>query len=668
MLVPPYGPLDAEYAIIGQSPGREEAERQRPFVGPAGRVLRQWLTEVGIPPDSCYWTNITLDVLLGSKAPNTKQTREGKERLEQELATLTNIRCIVLAGAFAARLCFTGPMAQMHGRMGKLFGKYDCIAVYHPSAYLRALNPRRRQELATRVKIALTRIKSEEREVSLPHIHIYNRMLVSGVVGLDTETDSTEARWNNLLAVGLWDGQHDTGGVSRNPPEFAPDAEPIVHNSPFDQVTLKQWEPRWHDSKMLAHLIGEKDTALKSLCLRYLGRPMLSYGEALAEDEETFLRYNAQDAKAHYDIFHELKRQAKPNILDLYESIERPMLRVYSRMTLDGVFEIDRPGLETRKQELLQEIDQLKEKVERQLGISNANSPIQVAKAFKLPNADVKALTKLQHPVADDVLTYRHYKKALSTYIDPWLKWPLPLLGTYWRPIGAWTGRPSSTRPNLQNVPHYLHKYLLFDGWEADLSQADIRIAAHVSQDPALLQAFSSGENIHDWAAREMRVKERRFAKIGVLATLYLGERSAILNQAAKFGVAEWEIAPHVEELQAALRRTFAGFFKWAETLRGRTVAKGLFGREHHVPPMGDELREWRELVAAVCQGGTADVLKCCSLDLEEASIPIRHMIHDSAFVRRDGRVTPEDIKEIMESAVTLSVPLIVEVKPWNPL
>jgi len=666
MRVPAYGPLDAEICIIGQSPGRDEARIGRPFVGPAGKLFRRWLSEAGIDPESCYWTNVTDEVLLGSEVPKTAQVREGTERLHGEIGRLANLKAIVLVGSFAAHLAFEGNMSRMHGQTGELWG-IPCIAVYHPSYYLRSREKRRRQAIESAVIHALARARTLGVPVVLPEFTIFDRLEVKGLVGLDTETNTEDPRWNTLRYVTLWDGRHDRGAISRNVPAFGPDAEPIVHNTPFDQCTLRTWDQAWHDTKMLAHLLCEPDTEMKSLALKHLGRLMVSYMEAeRSQDEQRFMAYAVQDAKAHFDLFHALYAKLPPHTRELYDTIERPMLRLWSRMSLDGVFEIDRPGLEAELERIENEATIMKAALEKELGIQNVNSAAQVAKAFGLSGANAAQLAALQNPVADGILNYRKLRKVASTYIKPWLSWPQERLSTYWRPCGTVTGRVASARLNLQNFPPRLRPYLLFNGWEADFSQLELRVAAHISQDPNMLEAFHRGDSIHKWAQEKLGISDYRFAKIGVLATLYLGDRNAIVQQAARFGISAAEIKPHIDELQAAMRRLFAGFYRWAEDMQGRTRIRGMFGREITIPALGDPMHEWREAVNAPCQGGGADIVKISMLELEAAGMPPRHMIHDSVFVADDGKVTEMDIQEVMENAVHLSVPLKVEVKRWN--
>lgn len=672
-------------------------------MGPAGNIARRWLKAVDIDPERVFWTNVTEVVKYGSDKPTKAEIREGIERLELELAQLPNLHAVILMGAYAAHLAFGGPMARMHAMVGKLFGKHPCIAVYHPSYILRPhageFWPQQRTALENDIIANLARVHHLGEAPKLPKWEPVDVLAVKGTIGLDTETenidslrehmrfdrkDEPDPRAVRVLLVGMADGRVlfvDERKRTIADVHFARygAAEPIAHNLPFDAVALKRWDVKWHDSKMLAHLMGERDTSLKSLAHRILGRPMMGYEEAVASDRD-FPAYCVQDAQAHQELFETLWKRAPDDIKSLYETVERPLFPIWCRQTMRGAFRLDRAAAMSLIDELESEVEALREELRETLGVDNPNSPKQLQEALGLASTVAPILQKLrvERPELERLLEYRRKAKVTGTYLQPWLDWPFERLGTLWKPTGAWTGRPSSKRLNLQNVPPRLKRLLLPDVGkvllEADYSQLEVRIAAHVSQDKRMIEVLNRPEpddDLHAWGAQELeRIArmsiDRRLAKVFVFATFYGGDEGAIIQQAARFNVA---LPPGLLRIaQQTLRKLFPGFAKWASLVKQLDVAPGLFGRRHKPPTLLDVAKREREMVNAPIQGGAVDILKIAMHALERSGLETVHQIHDAVLVSVDERYVDEAIEEtqrILESCVKLTVPLKAVVKKW---
>lgn len=713
MRVGPDGPIAATIAVVAQCPGPDEGKAGRLMWGQTGSLFRGWLDSVGIPNAAVYFTNL-VDLVMAPGVDLPKdEIKSGKPRVQAELRLLPNLKGVILVGSPAAHLAFKGAMGQMHGKSGTLDlgggrGKdvtVPCIAVYHPSFVSRARKgkngPRRFLELENDSKTILARAKLLGQEVELPAVKLvasrYAGTPVQGFLGLDTEThgipDLREAMGlNKGLKKNRPDPRasvHELTGLADGrvyldtPPVLDPEAEPIAHNLPYDGVVVGQPNARWHDSKMLAHLMGYKDTVMKSLALRVLGRPMMGYDEASGMDPATFRAYCVQDAECHEGIFRTLHASATPEVLNCYEVVERPMMPLYIRWSMEGVFRLRRSEAEARVQEFTVRLAELKAFVEGELGIENANSPHQVKKALGTPNADARTLANLEvrlpvgakRTAVAALREYRTKSKRLSTYLLPYLKWPFDRIGTLWRPCGAWTGRPSSGDLNLQNFPADVADLLEADPghvlYHPDYSQLEIRIAAHLSQDPAMLAAIRSGVDFHQQTMDSLGLKDRRYAKIGNFATLYGGTEGAIVEQAHKYGIAEAEIRPLVPDLQAGLRKLYPRFFEWSRSVQDLERIPGLFGRTHVPPPGYDQNARRREAVNAPIQGGAVDCVKLATLKAESGGFNTRHMIHDDVWVQVTWEeATPDwemDLKRSLETAVKLTIPLEVEVKRWEP-
>jgi DNA polymerase-1 len=198
--------------------------------------------------------------------------------------------------------------------------------------------------------------------------------------------------------------------------------------------------------------------------------------------------------------------------------------------------------------------------------------------------------------------------------------------------------------------------------YELDNSQAELRVAAHLSQDEAMLRAFREGiiidgkreYDLHTWAQHKLGIPSRKDAKIRVLATFY--------------GQSEEGVGANAS-LQQSIRQTFKGYVQWSNLVKRLSIVPGLFGRKLFVPPHPNQGHREREAVNSPSQGGAVDVLKLQTHALETKGFDTRHMIHDSVLVMADesdaGHDFLETARETMEKAVTLTVPLKVEAGLW---
>ncbi|KKN02737.1 hypothetical protein LCGC14_1114620 [marine sediment metagenome] len=306
----------------------------------------------------------------------------------------------------------------------------------------------------------------------------------------------------------------------------------------------------------------------------------------------------------------------------------------------------------------------------------NLNSPEQLLAAFtdmglgvKDTGVDTIRLVAHRHPGVRALLDYRTLHKELSTYVEPFLRIAESgrRLGAVWRPTGAWTGRVSSAYPNLQNIPADLWRFFLPPFVVADNAQLEIRVAAHISQDPQLMAACQG--DIH----AEMQIlyglpagsEGRRATKVGTFGTMYLGGPAVMLQKAQEYGVPmTWKDA---ERLQGVVMARMPDYFRWAWSIADERVVDGLFGRVHHIPLGMDEGHMGREAVNAPIQGGAADICKFQMLALHRAGYKVVAQVHDSVVVEvgesdlADARV---EVPRIMEGAAPeLDVPIKVEAK-----
>ncbi|MBI4032253.1 hypothetical protein HY374_00935 [Candidatus Berkelbacteria bacterium] len=286
------------------------------------------------------------------------------------------------------------------------------------------------------------------------------------------------------------------------------------------------------------------------------------------------------------------------------------------------------------------------------------------------------------HPIIPLILAYREKTKLLSTYVEPL---PKQLgedgrLHTTYR-IDTAAGRLSSNNPNLQNIPARTEEgmeirraFVAPKGKQllvVDYSQIDLRVAAHLSGDPALCEVFRKGEDIHAATAEKMNV-DRRVAKAINFGVLY--------GQAA-FGLSE-ALRISYEEAQAFIDEYFATYPKlkdWVasvqQSARDKGYAETLLGRKRYLAEITGKnatLRAFAERVAInhPTQGTTAEIvgLAMVAIDKEipESDALMLLQVHDELVFeisKKTPRATIQKIRDIMESIVELQVPIKTEAK-----
>ncbi len=201
--------------MVGQGPGPVEAQRSRPFVGPAGEQQRAWLRAVGLDPDDdVMWTNVYAFFRPNEPnyKPTAKESREGYARVREEIGTAPSIACVLLVGGPASHMVFKGNMGQMHGRQGAIgiesaaveagdspSGERRAIsarssaaapsisiptfACYHPSFYIRQHSFKKRAEIEGQVMDVLARvvevIKGKAPELELPEPEYVEEVIIT---------------------------------------------------------------------------------------------------------------------------------------------------------------------------------------------------------------------------------------------------------------------------------------------------------------------------------------------------------------------------------------------------------------------------------------------------------------------------------------------------------
>jgi DNA polymerase-1 len=402
----------------------------------------------------------------------------------------------------------------------------------------------------------------------------------------------------------------------------------------------------------------------------------------------------------------------RENLEQLYCEIERPLIPVLVDIERAGV-RIDGDALRTQSDRVEQELNRLAATIYELAGEQfNVNSPKKLSEILfdrlGLRTETIRRTTKtkaqstafevleelaLTHELPRLVLEWRALQKLKGTYIDA-----LPLLASpetgrvHTCFSHAVTGRLSSSDPNLQNIPvrtelgrSIRSAFVAEPGHaliSADYSQIELRVLAHLSGDAALVDAFRRNEDIHDRTALKV------FGTDSGLGEHELRRRAKIINYALLYGKQAFTLARDIgvsrHEAQAFIDAYFAGFpavRAFIDGLLARARETGvvttMFGRRRLVPDVNNKNgqlrgRAEREAVNMPIQGTAADILKRAMIDVHAALPDIAGgrarmilTVHDELLFETPVATaddTASRVKELMEGAVELSVPLVVDV------
>jgi DNA polymerase-1 len=394
----------------------------------------------------------------------------------------------------------------------------------------------------------------------------------------------------------------------------------------------------------------------------------------------------------------------------MYEEIERPLVVVLAEMERHGI-RVDPGRLEAFAKELERDLDNLTREIHGLAGEEfTIASPKQLAhilfEKLKLPalrrtktgystDADVLTELALAHPLPAKILEHRSLSKLKGTYADTLPGLINPETGrihTTFNQLVAATGRLSSQDPNLMNIPirtelgrRIRAAFIPAEGWSfvaADYSQIELRILAHMSGEPAIIESFRRGEDIHTRTASEVfkvapaqvTSLQRTIAKSANYAILY-GVSAFGLSQATK--IDQKEAQRYISEYFATHPRVRAFIDKTLADGREQGFVATLLGRRRYLPdlrsgnPVARNAAE-RMAMNAPVQGTASDMIKIAMVRMRAAlaarGLQTRMLlqVHDELLFEAPPDEVPvvEALaREIMEAALPLDVPIVVDVK-----
>ena len=393
----------------------------------------------------------------------------------------------------------------------------------------------------------------------------------------------------------------------------------------------------------------------------------------------------------------------------LYYDIELPLCEVLAEMEREG-FLVDRTALYNYGESMIGTIDQLQQQIWNYAGHEfNINSPKQLGEVLfdelYLPqgkktktgwstSADVLEKLRNKHPIIQNILDYRTLTKLKSTYADGLLK-VIDADGrihTNFQMTVTATGRLSSTEPNLQNIPirkefgSEIRKMFVASPGnvlvDADYSQIELRLLAHISKDTAMRDAFLSGVDFHTATAsqvfntpvEEVTARQRSNAKA--------------VNFGIVYGISAWSLAGDIgvstseaKEYMDAYYEKYPGVHQYMEDIKEKAREDGyvvtLYQRRRYLPELKSSnfnTRSFGERVALnmPIQGTAADIIKLAMVNVanrlkkEKLDGKLILQVHDELIVEcpeKEAETVSKLLAEEMENVIHLSVPLSVEVK-----
>ncbi len=470
---------------------------------------------------------------------------------------------------------------------------------------------------------------------------------------------------------------------------------------------------------LLAHYLLDPSLShkLDNLAARYLNHKMISFSEVTGKDSDfsrvpvkEACKYSCEDADVTLQLAELFQKMLQAEGLEgLFRELEMPLAGVLLKMERRGI-RIDRRFLQELQREFSERIGRQEEKINRLAGEPfNIQSPKQLGyilfEKLKLSvvkktktgySTDVEVLTELSkvHDLPKEILEFRSLAKLKSTYVDALLAIADPAtdrVHTSFNQTVAETGRLSSSDPNLQNIPirsedgAKIRKAFIADAgyslMSADYSQIELRVLAHLSEDPLLLEAFKKNLDVHRLTAASIFEVHEDLVSSGM--------RSAgkTVNFAVIYGQTPFGLSQQLNVTQQQAKKYIEGYFqryagvrayreKVLNEARQKKEVRTLMGRRRFVPDIDSKntiARNFAERIAfnTVIQGTAADLIKKAMVDLDRRMVSEgfkSHMllqVHDELVFEvldAERERMKKLIRECMEGVVKFGVPLRVEI------
>ena len=555
-----------------------------------------------------------------------------------------------------------------------------------------------------------TNVKKEEVKIEYKEITSISELNLNEKIAIYLELDNENYHIANQVCLTITDGKNnyyvkkdlikDVLDIIKNRKIITYDAKKIIGNtkiyinSSFD-VSIASYILNYNIKDDLAFLANQMDYQIEFWDV--------SKKNNFANKEEAIKK-----CLFLYNIKEKLENKLiEENQIDLFKNIEMPLINVLADMEITGI-KVDENELKKMGEEFTVKLELLEKEIYNLAGIEfNINSPkqlgeilfdkLQLAKGKKNKTGyktDVKVLEKLaeNYPIAKKILEYRGLAKLKNTYIDGLKNCILNdgKIHTIYKQTLTRTGRLSSTEPNLQNIPvrdelgRKIRKAFVPSNdllLSADYSQIELRILAHISKCPKLIQSFIDGLDIHTKVAsdiyginkEEVTKTMRRTAKAVIFGIVYgisgfgLGENLHISRKDAESFINKYfEIYPEVKKYTEDIVK-YAHENGYVKTLFNRKrILDEINNPNYMIKSMGE-----RMAMNTPIQGTSADIMKMAMINVhhrfkkDNIESKILLQVHDEIIVDvklNELEQVKKIIKEEMENVYKLDVPLKVEI------
>ncbi len=479
----------------------------------------------------------------------------------------------------------------------------------------------------------------------------------------------------------------------------------------------------YFDTMIAGYLLSpeRRNYQLDRLVFSEFGHKMTPLTDLMGEDHQTLLSevdmekvkdYSCEDSDYALRLFEVYRQELENKKLDeLFYQIEMPLIKVLARMEILGV-KVDRKRLTEIREKAVEDLKENKKEIIELAGEDfNLNSPLQIREILfdklEIDSSSVRktktglstAASELEkikdrHPIVELILKHRQIEKIRNTYIEPLLDRKKDRIQTNFNQVITATGRLSSSDPNLQNIPtrsklgqEVRKAFVAQKGFKLvslDYSQIELRIAAHLSGDKKMIEAFKSNQDIHKTTAAEL------FETTIEDVSKKQRDQAKTVNFAVLYGMSPYGLSQSLGESREYAKNfinnyfeTFSGVKKYLDKIVKDARSKGyvstILGRRRYFNLKSD--RKERQLERAAIntpiQGSAADLIKKSMIEVEEKiglaksleeknKVRLLLQVHDELiFELPDKEMVEitEQIKNIMENVIELKVPLVVDRK-----
>ncbi len=512
-----------------------------------------------------------------------------------------------------------------------------------------------------------------------------------------------------------------------------PGIEKWGHNIKYDMIVLLRHglliAGKLYDTMVASYVLNPErhSHSLSAIALEMLQHTSIEFKDVVGHGKKacTFdqvkldiaAEYACEDASLTYLLHEQLLEKVKTSGLEeLFYKLEMPLVSVLMRMEMAGV-KIDAFLLNQLAADYEIKLKVMEEEIFAMSGANfNINSPKQLAEVLfdrlNLPvikktktgastNVDVLNELATQHPLPEKILAYRSLAKLKSTYLDALPKLVNQETGrvhTSYNQTVAATGRLSSSDPNLQNIPirsqegANIRRAFVGEGdnviMSADYSQIELRILAHLSEDPELLAAFDRGDDIHTLTAA------RIFEVLPLMVTSDMRREAKVVNFGVLYGMSPYGLARELKIDRATAKAYIDNYFAtyaqvkiYFEQLVAEAEKQGyvstMLGRRRYLPEINSRNPNRREMarrmaVNSPIQGSAADLIKLVMINLDHRlesegwKSRMIMQVHDELVfevVPAEVESLREMVRREMTEIVSLRVPLLVDIgvgKNWQ--